>query len=81
MTTVQILTTPGCVHCGKAKELLKKIKPDFPSLTIEEIDITKKPEILQKYQIFSTPGIVINGKLEFTGVPKEAELRKKLSRE
>lgn len=80
MTTLEILTTPGCSHCGKAKELIKKIKLDFPNLKVKEIDIIQHPEVVQKYQIFSSPGIVINGKLEFVGVPNEEELRKKLNK-
>ena len=44
----------------------------------EIIEITKNPKILQKYQVMTAPGIVINGKLEFTGIPKEEELWKKL---
>lgn len=43
------------------------------------IDITKNPEILLKYQVMSAPGIVIDEKLEFTGVPNEEELKKKLN--
>lgn len=44
----------------------------------EVIDVTKAPQILQKYQIMAAPGVVINGKLEFVGVPKEKELPRSL---
>jgi len=40
--------------------------------------LAKKPEYLQKYPIFTAPGIVIDEKLEFTGIPKKKELAKKL---
>jgi hypothetical protein len=33
---------------------------------------------LEKYPIFTAPGIVINGKLEFTGIPKKEKLIEKL---
>ena len=36
------------------------------------------PEILQKYPIMTAPGIVIEGKLEFSVVPSKEELKKKL---
>jgi glutaredoxin len=42
------------------------------------IDVTKQPEILQKYPIMSAPGIVINDKLEFTGVPSREKLKERL---
>jgi glutaredoxin len=42
------------------------------------IDVTEKPEYLKKYPIFTAPGLVINEKLEFTGIPKLDELEKKI---
>lgn len=73
MVDVLILTTPNCSSCAKVEKMLDKMGVKY-----DLIDITKKPEILQKYQVMSAPGIVINGKLEFTGVPNESELREKL---
>ncbi len=70
---VQILTTPGCSSCAKVEKMLDEMKVKY-----KIIDITKNPKILQKYQVMSAPGIVINGKLEFTGVPSKEELKKKL---
>jgi len=39
------------------------------------IDVAKNPEYLEKYTIFTAPGLVINEKLEFTGIPKIDELK------
>ena len=72
---VQILTTPGCAGCAKVKVMLDEMK-----ITYEVIDVTKNLDILQKYPILHAPGIVINGKLEFTGVPGKEELKKRLMR-
>ncbi|MBI2652049.1 thioredoxin family protein [Candidatus Woesearchaeota archaeon] len=72
MVEVQILTTPGCSGCATVEKMLDKIKVKYAV-----IDVTKNPKILEKYPIMSAPGIVINGKLEFVGVPKEDALRKK----
>lgn len=58
--------------------MLERIKKENLKLKIRIVDITKKPEILKKYPIMSAPGIVINGKLEFIGVPDEKKLREKL---
>lgn len=71
---VQILTTPGCTSCIRVEKMLDKMKVKY-----EVVDITKNPKILEKYQVMSAPGIVINGKLEFSGVPKEEELKIKLN--
>jgi len=34
---------------------------------------------LEKYPIFTAPGIIIDDKLEFTRIPKKQELLEKLS--
>jgi len=73
MVTVQILSTPDCAGCAIVEKML-----DDMSVSYEIIDITKTPDILQKYPIMTAPGIVIDGKLEFTGVPKKEELKNKV---
>jgi len=73
MSKVQILTTPDCANCSVVERML-----DEMNIPYEVIDITEKPEYLQKYPIFTAPGIVIDEKLEFTGVPKKQELEQKL---
>lgn len=72
---IQILTTPGCSNCNVLEKMLDKLGE-----TYEVIDITEKPEFLKKYPIFTAPGLVIDDKLEFTGIPKITELKKKLSK-
>ncbi|KAG2474500.1 MAG: Glutaredoxin [Nitrosopumilales archaeon] len=71
---VEILTTPDCSNCSVVESMLDEMKVSY-----EVIDVTEKPEYLKKYPIFTAPGVVINGKLEFTGVPKRKELMEKLS--
>jgi len=73
---VEILTTPDCSNCSVVERMLDEMKVSY-----EVIDITEKPEFLKKYPIFTAPGVVINGKLEFTGVPKKEQLLEKLKRE
>lgn len=70
---VQVITTPGCSSCATVKEMLDKMKVKY-----KVIDVTKNPKILEKYQIMTVPGIVIDGKLEFTGVPNEKKLKERL---
>ncbi len=76
---VQILKTPGCSSCAKVTDLIMKIREDENlEFDIEELDITQHTDLLQKYQIMVSPGIIIDGKLEFTGMPGEKKLRGKL---
>jgi glutaredoxin len=72
---VQVLTTPGCSNCSVLEKMLDKLE-----ITYDLIDVTEKPEYLQKYPIFTAPGLVINEKLAFTGIPKLDELEKKFSK-
>jgi glutaredoxin len=45
----------------------------------ELVDVTEKPEYLKKYPIFTAPGLIIDEKLEFIGIPKIKDLVKKFS--
>lgn len=78
MIEVLFITVPNCVQCAKAKKVIEKVQPDFPDMKVEYIDVTEHPEILQKYRVMSSPGIVINGKLEYTGGLDEAAFRDRL---
>jgi len=70
---IAILTTPDCSNC----KILEKMLDDL-GILFDLIDVTEKPEYLEKYPIFMAPGLVINGKLEFTGIPKIKDLKKLL---
>ena len=70
---VQVLTTPGCSNCIILEKMLNELNIQY-----DLIDVTEKPEYLEKYPIFTAPALIIDGKLEFTGVPKKEDLKKKL---
>ncbi len=78
---IEILKTSSCSSCIQATKLIKKIKEkEHFDFEIVEIDIIENPEYLEKYQIMVSPGIVIDGKLVFTGVPGEKEILKVLKK-
>ena len=68
---VEVLTTPGCSNCRVLEKMLNEIGVPY-----DLIDVTKRPEYLEKYPIFTAPGLVIDQKLEFTGIPKKDKLEK-----
>jgi len=70
---VQILTTPDCSSCSVVEKMLDEL-----GVVYEIIDVTQKPGYLKKYPIFTAPGVVIDDKLEFTGIPKKQDLIEKL---
>ena len=71
---VQILTTPDCSNCSVVEKMLDELGVKY-----EVIDVTEKPEYLKKYPIYTAPGIVIDDKLEFVGVPKKEKLKAKIT--
>lgn len=79
MALVEFFTMPGCPNCAKVKEVLKRVKRDIPSVEVETIDLTREPEMAQKYGIMGCPALAVNGKVEFVGGVNEGELRKLLS--
>ncbi len=68
---VQVLTTPGCSNCKDLENMLEKL-----GISYDLIDVTEKSEYLEKYPIFIAPGLVIDGKLRSTGIPKIEVLKK-----
>ena len=68
---VEVLTTPGCSNCKILENILEEL-----GITYDLIDVTEKSEYLEKYPIFMAPGLVIDGKLRSTGIPKIEDLKK-----
>lgn len=58
--------------------MIEKAKSQVPDIQVEEIDVAAHPAIAVKYRVMSTPALAINGKLEFTGVPREETLLARL---
>ncbi len=80
MINIQFITVPGCHECAKAKEIFEELKPEFPQMQIEEVNATtsKGIEMIQKYGIMASPGIIINGELFSTGGVNKNKLVEKL---
>ncbi len=71
MMKVEVLTTPDCSNCKVLEKMLDNL-----GISYDLIDVTEKSEYLEKYPIFTAPGLVIDRKLEFTGIPKKEDLKK-----
>ena len=77
---IEIFVAPdGCPSCGKAQRLVGQVAPDYAGVEVREVHITEASDRVIEYGVFSTPFIVINGKVEFVGVPRERELRDRLT--
>lgn len=79
MLKVTLIRPQGCFHCVAVKATLEKMKTDYPELIIEEIDMTtsKGQQLVQKYSILSSPGILVNDEFFAFGGATEDQFRKK----
>lgn len=55
-----------------------KAKERFADLEVREWNLAEHPELGPRYGVMATPAVVINGRLEFRGVPKEQALLDRL---
>ena len=72
MLTIKILGS-GCANCKRVEQIVRKVVEEM-TLQAEIIKVTEYPEIM-KYNVMSTPGLVINEKIVSTGrIPTPAEV-------
>ena len=77
---LEILSSPGCVHCAEFKKYWESVKNQFADVEMREIDLTgdKGQEMVQKYMIMASPGIIINEELFSTGGVNKEKFEAKL---
>jgi len=79
MITIEILTSKiECSKCDQALKIIYDVVKAF-KVTVKEIDVTNKPELIIKYQIMSTPATIINGKVVFEGIPDKKALKRRIT--
>lgn len=63
------LSAPGCKICKAFEEFWHSIEKDWPNVAYKNISVvtSEGQEMVQKYMIFASPGIVINSDLFATG--------------
>ena len=72
MLTIKVLGS-GCANCKRVEQIVHKVVQEM-TLEAEVIKVTEYPEIM-KYNVMSTPGLVINEKIVSTGrIPTPAEV-------
>ena len=79
MLKITLIRPDGCSHCKAVKDTLEEMKSDYPDITIEDVDMITPlgQEMVKKYGILSSPGILINDEFfAFGGATKE-QFRKK----
>ncbi len=65
---------PGCKKCKATKEAIRQVVEEL-GLDIQVDEVTEMGEIM-KYNVLTTPGVVIDGKVVSKGkVPDKKEIR------
>ncbi|MFT7644372.1 MAG: glutaredoxin [Candidatus Paceibacteria bacterium] len=74
------VSSPGCSHCAAFKEYWEGEAINWPNVTFRELSLVdpEGQEMVQKHQIFASPGIIINGELFATGGVDKIAFKKKL---
>lgn len=82
MRPVEVLevVSPGCEVCGQVESFWGLISKDWPNVKFRRVDVVtpEGQELAQKYMIFSSPSIIINGKLWSAGGFNKDQFIKKL---
>ena len=63
------LVSPGCHICKAFEEFWHSIEKEWPDVIYKKIDVTTSEgqALVQKYMIFASPGIILNGELWASG--------------
>lgn len=70
MVKVTLVTTKTCIYCPTAKKIWSELK-QTNNFDYEEVDATspKGQQIVQQFGIMSVPTTIIDGRVEFIGIP------------
>jgi small redox-active disulfide protein 2 len=72
MLNIKVLGS-GCANCKKLEALTREAVSEM-GIEAEIVKVTESPEIM-KYNILSTPGLVVNEKVASAGrIPSKAEI-------
>jgi len=68
---IQVFVTPTCPYCPMAVSLAHQFAIESPRVRADMIDVTEFPHLGQKYAVMGVPKVVINERIEFTGLLPE----------
>lgn len=77
---LEIVSSQGCHNCAEFKKYWESVKDDFPNVEMRDIDLASAQgqEMVSKYMIMASPGVIINGELFSTGGVDKEKFKVKL---
>ncbi|MFQ5838164.1 MAG: hypothetical protein ACE5HJ_05210 [Thermoplasmata archaeon] len=77
MELIYLKSPTGQQH-ERAVNVLGQIRELLPDLQYKEVDPREDPEYAAKFNIKYAPGIIIDGRIEFVGIPRERMLLERI---
>ncbi len=59
--TLEVLTSPGCVHCDNFLDFWSTAASEWPNVSMKEVSLLTEEgqAMVGEYQIFASPGIIL----------------------
>ena len=77
---IEVFVAPkGCAACGQAERLVQRVAEGQAGIEVRSVDVLDAADRVAAYRVFTTPFIVIDGRLEFTRLPSESDLRARIA--
>ena len=73
MELVYLRSPTGQQH-DRAQAILNRIREEIPDRDYREVDPRKDPDYASQVPITHAPGLIIDGRIEYVGIPRERML-------
>jgi len=70
MTEVVFLTSNQGHQVERVRSIAARLRQRLPGVTVTTVDGTAHPELLAKHKLKFGPAVVVDGKLEYVGIPR-----------
>ena len=79
MVTVTFLSSVQEYQEGRIQEIAERLKKDHPEWTVDVVPPDASRPLLAKYKLQFGPAILVNGRVEFVGIPRYRMLVERLA--
>mgnify|MGYP001563864757 FL=1 len=81
MIKVTLIRPSAGAHCKAVKATLEEMRSDYPDIIIEEVDMLtpKGQKLVKKYNILSSPGILVTDEFFVFGGATKEQFKKKFA--
>ncbi len=77
MELVYLKSPTGQQH-ARAQAVLARVRERMPELEYREVDPRKDPDYASQFPISHAPGLIVDGRIEYVGIPRERMLLDRL---